>query len=71
MEVSNNMKFIVQENNVDVYFKHFVLLCDVVYWNKNYEDLMNWCYYNDSELLGMTVNIPDDKRLFLFILRWS
>ena len=71
MEDFKNNKFIVQEIEDDLYFKHFVVLCDVGYWYTNYEELMNWCDENDSEILGMTVNIPDDKRLFLFILRWA
>jgi hypothetical protein len=64
-------KFAVVPNEFDFYYKHIVVLCDIAYWNNNYNELRDWCNSNDCEVLGMTVNVPDDERLTIFILRWS
>jgi hypothetical protein len=71
MKDFKDTKFIIQDNDFDYYYKHIVVLCDLVYWNTNYYELIDWCDENECEVLGMTVNIPDDQRVMLFILRWS
>ena len=64
-------KFAVLDNDFDYRFKHLVVLCDIAYWNANYNELKDWCDENECEVMGMTVNVPNDRRLFVFILRWS
>jgi hypothetical protein len=52
-------------------FEYIIVLSDIEYWHKNWETLGEWCKDNQSEVLGMTVNIPDEETLVMFILRWS
>lgn len=48
-----------------------ILMGDIGYWTDNYEDLQEWCENNGASVEGMTINIPDDKTLTAFCLRWS
>jgi hypothetical protein len=48
-----------------------IMLSDLEYWSDNYEQLHTWCQEYSSEVVGMTVNIPDDRTLTAFCLRWS
>ena len=48
-----------------------VVLTDVKYWSEHYEELDEWCNKNYSKLEGMTVAIPLESVLTMFILRWS
>jgi len=57
--------------DVDDPFQYIIILTDIAYWHENWEKLQQWCEEYNSEILGMTVNIPDDKMLVLWTLRWS
>ena len=52
-------------------FEYIIVLSDIEYWHKNWKTLEEWCKDNQSEILGMTVNIPNEKTLVMFILRWT
>lgn len=65
-----NHRFITVPNEYEDQHEHLVVLCDIGYWVQNLEDLMAWCDLNGCEVVGMTVNVPDDARLALFVLRW-
>lgn len=62
--------FLVVPNEFDDSYQHLVVLCDIAFWNANYDALVEWCDRHDSEVLGMTVNIPNDEMLTIFTLRW-
>jgi hypothetical protein len=62
--------FIIVDNDWDDRFEYLAVLTDIGYWVENLEDLIAWSDLNGCEVLGMTVNVPDDARLSLFILRW-
>ena len=64
-------KFVIVPNEYEDSFEHLVVLSDIGYWAENYESLMEWCSDNECEVVGMTVNVPDDGRLMVFILRWE
>jgi hypothetical protein len=64
-------KFVVVPNDYEDSFEHLVVLSDIAYWSENLESLIEWCDENECEVLGMTVNVPDDQRLIVFILRWE
>jgi hypothetical protein len=51
--------------------KYLIILTDVAYWVNNQDDLLDWCAEHDCDTQGMTVDIPDDKTLMLFKLRWT
>ncbi len=71
MEEFKNTKFLITPNEYEERFEHLIVLCDISYWVENLDKLMSWCDDNECEVLGMTVNIPDDERLTIFILRWT
>ena len=71
MKDFKDTRFYIMPNDFDYYYKHIAVLCDLSYWNTHFNDLRNWCDENECEVLGMTVNIPDDQRVVLFLLRWS
>jgi hypothetical protein len=48
-----------------------VVLCDIEYWNTHYEELKDWCDEHSCETQGMTVDIPNDQVLTMWMLRWS
>lgn len=48
-----------------------IMLGDIGYWVDNYEQLQNWCQEHSAEVVGMTVNIPDERTLTAFCLRWA
>jgi hypothetical protein len=50
---------------------HLIVLTDTNFWNTNYEALKDWCDENDSQTLGMTVEIANDRAYTLFCLRWG
>ena len=64
-------KFVVVHNDYEDSFEHLVVLSDITYWSENLDSLIEWCDENECEVLGMTVNVPDDQRLIVFILRWE
>ena len=63
--------FLIVPNDFDDAYKHLVVLCDIEYWGTHYSALLDWCAEHDSEVLGMTVNIPNDEILSIFCLRWT
>ena len=48
-----------------------VLLTDIGFWYTNYGKLDLWCRRHQCRLRGMTVYLPNDQVLTLFVLRWS
>lgn len=63
--------FTVLDNDFDDRFEYIAVLTDIAYWNTNFNKLMDWCGEHECEVLGMTVNIPDEQRAMLFTLRWA
>ena len=65
-------KFIISPNYLtDNKFYKVIFLTDVRFWHDNIVELQDWCRQNNSLQKGMTVLIPDDLTLSLFILRWT
>ena len=62
-------RFII--TGLDISPPHIIILCDITYWTENYDEFGSWCNKNGCELSGMTVTIPSDEILTLFIVRWS
>lgn len=67
-----NRKFIVIENlNLDIPKNRcIIILSDLEYWNKNYDELKEWCYKYGGVVKGMTVEINYELAA-IFALRWS
>ncbi len=48
-----------------------VILTDVGYWVNRHEQLKDWCDQHSSVTEGMTVVVPNEETLMMFVLRWS
>lgn len=72
-----NKKFVVVDStelgllSVSEGYQHLIVLADIGYWTENYDLLGQWCKENGCQRRGMTVEVVDDYRLSLFVLRWS
>lgn len=70
-----NMRFIVAPNYTfrddKINFKHLIILTDIKFWALASDDLDCWCEENNCKTKGMTVEIPSDRELTLFCLRWA
>lgn len=65
-------RFIVTNFDKDDFGTEIIIvLSDIGYWNEHYDALIEWCGLNGCEVVGMTVDIPEEKLLTLFKLRWS
>jgi hypothetical protein len=70
-----NRRFVIapkhtfNDNNID--FKHLIVLTDIKFWALITDDLTRWCEENNCRSKGMTVEIPSDRELTLFCLRWA
>ena len=52
-------------------YKHLIVLTDLKFWVLALDDLDRWCEENNCRTKGMTVEIPSDRELTLFCLRWA
>lgn len=68
-------KFVVSslpdDEQIQSYGGIIIVLTDIEFWNKHYEELKDWCDEHLANQQGMTVTIPNKKVLTLFCLRWS
>jgi hypothetical protein len=65
-------RFIVAKKYLVLYPSgHLMILTDVNYWSENYQSLIEWCDRYGAEHAGMTVTVPSDELLTIFLLRWS
>jgi hypothetical protein len=64
-------KFVLVDTRFHDGNEHIILLSDFNYWAENEPVLSKWCNQNNCRIEGMTVSIPDDKTLTMFMMRWS
>lgn len=66
-------RFVIADNEVSKSLNQhtIVMLGDINFWAHYYDELQRWCWSHGAEVVGMTVNIPDEKTLTAFCLRWS
>jgi len=69
-EYKNN-RFVIPKEITGKTMATTVVLCDIEYWNTHYEELKDWCDEHSCETQGMTVDIPNDHVLTMWMLRWS
>lgn len=61
-------------NATDVYVKSdgiMLVLTNIEYWSDHYEELQDWCKAHGGKVVGMTVELPDERTFILFILKWA
>ena len=66
-----NKRFVIVDSKLHDYSNHIILLSDYMYWSDNMLELVEWCHNNNCKLKGMTIEIPNDSLLTMFILRWT
>ena len=49
---------------------HLIVLTDIEFWNKNYDELIDWCNLYNVSSMGMTVQCKSEEQVALFVLRW-
>lgn len=59
--------YIVADLNV----RHLIVLTDMRFWSEHADQLAAWCETHGASVSGLTVEIPTDEILSLFVLRWS
>lgn len=48
-----------------------VLMSDLEFWSNHVAECLEWCQEHNCKIKGMTIELPDDKILTLFSLRWA
>ncbi len=48
-----------------------IFLADYVFWAKHESELRSWCTLHLSNFMGMTVTVPNEQTLSVFLLRWT
>lgn len=51
--------------------KFVIFLADYIFFAANQIELNDWCIKNNCDFQGMTVTVPDEHTLAIFILKWS
>lgn len=64
-------RFIIAPGYLTDSKEHLIVLTDVGFWNTHYEELKDWCDEHLADTQGMTVAVPNERILTLFVLRWS
>ena len=71
MQDFKNKRFSIAPSYLTDTEGHLVILIQIGFWAEHYEELQEWCEQHNSTPKGMTVEIPDEATLTLFLLRWS
>jgi hypothetical protein len=64
-------KFVVAESYLHGGPGHLIILTDYTYWVLHINELQSWCSQNNAKLEGMTVTLPTDNDLTIFLLKWQ
>ena len=63
-------RFVIADDDLG-FGSRLVVLTDLGFWVKNQERLQDWCQLHGATQTGMTVELPSDNTLTLFVLQWS
>lgn len=61
---------VVDARGWDMGLSWVIILSDTKYWIDQWLNLESWCQMHGCTLSGLTVEVPDEKILTLFQLRW-
>lgn len=70
LENWGSQRFVCVESE-DPKFSHCVVLTDLEFWIRWYDELQDWIDEIDGELNGMVAHIPNSKKMTEFCLKWS
>ena len=57
--------------NLKILDQIMIFLTDYKFWADHEQELFEWCKTHGCTFTGMTVGIPDEQTLSLFVLKWS
>lgn len=69
MDVTEKKFIIVPGDNPQE--PQMIFLADYVFWARHESELQSWCTLHLSNFMGMTVTVPNEQTLSMFILKWS
>jgi hypothetical protein len=52
-------------------YNYIAVLSSISCWTNQYAELLEWCDLHSCTVEGMTVRIPNDQTLTMFVLRWA
>ena len=66
-------RFIIADSVLHEDPGHLIILTDYKFWGaeETVDKLLAWCFKNKCKMQGMTLILPTDKLLTMFILEWS
>jgi hypothetical protein len=66
-------RFIIADSVLHEDLGHLLILTDYNFWGteETSDKLLAWCSRNKCKMQGMTLILPTDKLLTMFILEWS
>jgi len=66
-------RFIIADSVLHEGPGHLLILTDYNFWGteETSDKLLAWCSRNKCKMQGMTLILPTDKLLTMFILEWS
>lgn len=62
---------VTQDMFEEVGYTHMIIMTDVKYWSEQVDNCIAWCSQYKCEIKGMTICIPNEETLALFLLKWS
>ena len=73
MQDWKDQKFVVVGQDLfdEIGYTHLVIMTDIKFWAQAVDDCIAWCYQNECEIKGMTISIPNEETLAMFLLKWS
>lgn len=70
-EMKGNRFYVVDSELLEENENPVIILSDMAYWNKNFDQLHKWCIENLVEISGMALIFDDPIKMTAFILKWS
>lgn len=66
-------KFVVVTQDMfdELGYSHMIIMTDVAYWAEHVDECLAWCKQYECLQKGMTIAIPNEETLALFLLKWS
>lgn len=63
--------FYTKNYNLKFLGQTLIFLTDYKFWTDHEQELFEWCKLHSCTFSGMTVGVPDEQTLSLFVLKWS
>lgn len=65
-------RFVVADRELFPYEKtHIIIMSDILFFSYHLDSIVEWCEQHSCKIYGVTIEVPSDETLMLFMLRWS